>query len=174
MASAKQYVAYEAGIQPTLELIPPMVDEFSVYGTMDAVERARTWALANHFLLIRGVPACAHGLYMMSCPMARCSGYGWYDHVNLWCSAEGPPEPFLLAAPYDNEIRQSAFDYAEAHGLNIWDKEHLNAFGEGLNWYGEHTIPIRMAITEDAVWPIEPRIVWLREVCPFEWPDWED
>ena len=157
-----------------LRLIPPLAEEFLVYGGKDTVERARRWALKGRYVLADGVPACAHGLYLMaSCPgLNTCSrtSFPQLDHVNLWvpapCSVTGEG-PFLLFHPYSSQISDDTRVYAEAHGLNI------GSFPEfGDDWYGHGTIPIRLTVPDNwPVWPIEAKTAVLFSTQPIAWPE---
>lgn len=77
-------------LMPSLELVPPMSDDFGVYGGVDTNERARNWAIMHHYLLVRGaVPACAHGFYLMNCPNTGACIPG-ADHTEMWVPDSGP------------------------------------------------------------------------------------
>lgn len=155
-----------------LRLIPPLAEEFEVYGGDGTVERARDWALDGRYVLAVGVPGCAHGLYLMaSCPGSTCcrNNFSQLDHVNLWIPA---PEhartqrPFLLSHPYADEIRDSTRLYAAAHGL---DMESYPEFGD--DWYGHGTVPIRLTIPRDGpLWPVEAKAAVLFRTQPVAWP----
>src|ERR1700722_12372250 len=90
-----------------LVLIPPLAEEFSVHGGASTTARARTWALNGRCLLAEGVPACAHGLYLLaSCPgPGTCrTNFRQLDHANVWVPSPGQEDtqrPFLLSHPYD-------------------------------------------------------------------------
>src|SRR6266516_6508304 len=107
-----------------LKLIPPLAAEFWLYGGEDTVERARRWALDGHCVLAEGIPACAHGLYLMaSCPgPSGCRNhFPQLDHARIWIPA--PPgvdrRPFILSHPYSSEIEAATQAYADAHGLDV-------------------------------------------------------
>lgn len=155
-----------------LQLVPPLAEEFQVYGGKDTVERARKWALDGHYLLATGVPACAHGLYLLaSCPDNSCcrNHFRQLDHVNIWIPAGSvfSQRPFLLAHPYASEISDDTRRYAEAHGLGVMSYPE---FGDG--WYGHGTIPIRLSLPQNwPVWPIEEKAAVLLDTQPVAWPD---
>ena len=164
----EQYDATTRVIRPEVELIPPLSDSFAVYGGEGTTERARQWALDNRYLLVSGVDACAHGLYLMSCPCTgACNNTGWADHINLWIGAGfGRPEPFLLSAPYADEVPPEVYPYAFAHGLEV------EADVPGDDWYGHGTLPIRLMTGEaNVVWPIELVATLLTATQPINWPD---
>lgn len=162
-------------IRPVLKLIPPISDEFTV-GCGDDIEvRARSWALKLHVLLVKGVPACAHGLYLMDmCPTgSNCCGA--FDHTTLWMPDRGPgsrlaanpPErPFLLTQPYMKAIPPSATTYARAHGLRVSSWPKLDG------WYGHGTLPIRFSLPENwPMWPIEREAEAMFSARPVLWPE---
>ncbi len=161
----KQSVMKET--KPSLKLIPPLSEEFSVYGNKDVVERARAWALKYHYVLAKGVPICAHGFYMMDmCPgVGVCHRFEQLDHVNMWVNvSENGARPFLLSHPYSKEVDAPTKFYASAHGLVI--DSH-----EDDGWYGQGTIPIRMELASGwPVWPIEAAVHTLLVTQPLEWP----
>lgn len=155
--------------RPRFELIPPHSDEFRVYGGDDVVERARAWALANRYLLARGVPACAHGFYMLSmCPHRdTCLQFEQFDHVSLWVpdSISQRNPPFLLSHPYADEIGDDTRFYAKAHGLVI------DRFSDD-NWYGTGTIPIRLSLPQNwPTWPLENAAMIMLTTQPVAWPE---
>lgn len=148
-----------------LKLIPPLAEEFTLYGGDDTVERAREWALGNRYLLADGIPPCAHGLYLMR----RCPGEArsrscraWFrqlDHARIWVpamrsqSSDGETHllrPFLLAHPYSKGVAAETRTYAEAHGLEAGTLP-------GDDWYGSGALPIRLTIQSAQWWPIEAR-----------------
>ena len=155
-----------------LSLIPPLAEEFEVYGGKETTERARTWALRHHYLLASGVPICAHGLYLLpSCPgLNTCrNNFSQLDHADLWVPADSSDgeRPFILSHPYAKSISAETVAYGNAHGLVI--KRHP-AFGDG--WYGHGSIPIRMTVTENwPVWPIEAKAAVLLATQPVAWPE---
>lgn len=157
--------------QPKFELITPGSNEFAVYGDVHTVRRAREWAVANHYLLARGVPACAHGLYMMSsCPNSTCRSFRQLDHINLWVSDPISGGPFLLAHPYVNRIDDDYKLYARAHGLDLLSVDNAKALGD--DWYGEGTIPIRLSPAKCwPVWPIEAAAAAMMAMQPYTWSD---
>jgi len=170
-----QLLATTRAIRPVVELIPPLSDEFVVYGGADTIERARRWALDNRYLLVGGVPPCAHGLYLMSCPAGgACMDRGWADHINLWISIYDRPTPFLLSAPYGYEAPSEAdlrrtrefHQYAKAHGLCVdvdYDRD---------DWYGRGTLPIRLTVrNQSVVWPLEELAAILLATQPVGWSD---
>lgn len=165
-------------VRPVLELIPPMSPEFSVYGGSEIVERARKWALYGRYLLARGVPACAHGLYMMdTCPNGAVRCCDAFDHTDLWVPdrsaglrADGngltrePGRPFLLTSPHILDL-PALQSYAQAHGLQIGD------YGELDGWYGYGTHPIRLELPLSwPMWPIEREAEPLFSASPVSWP----
>jgi len=170
-AAVQQWMAKQD--RDDLRLIPPLAEEFEVYGGTEIVERARRWALSGRYVLAEGVPACAHGLYLLaSCPgLSTCRNhFRQLDHVSLWVPAPGSGEqrrPFLLSHPYSSEISDDTRRYAEAHGLDI------GSFPEfGDDWYGHRTIPIRLTIPENwPVWPIEAKAAVLFSTQPVAWPE---
>lgn len=157
-----------------LRLIPPLAEEFEVYGGKETVERARKWALDGRYVLAEGIPKCAHGLYLMaSCPGLSCcrNNFRQLDHVNLWIPAPGRDmqRPFLLFHPYSSDIYTDTQRYAEAHGLSARSYREL---GDG--WYGQNTIPIRLTIPENwPIWPIEAKAAVLFSTQPVAWPEGE-
>ncbi len=174
------YVAASSSLRRDLQLIPPFTSEFTVYGGTDTVQRAREWATEHRYLLAKGVPACAHGLYLMGCPgrSDACHNSTWADHGNLWVPdlpARNPSSPswtyeppFLLFAPYADKIADDCFLYAAAHGLD--------ASSQGLRdgWYGAGSLPIRLTVPDDQqMWPIEREVAVLLSSWPVKW-DWDD
>jgi hypothetical protein len=155
-----------------LRLIPPLSDEFQVYGGTETVERARAWALDGHYLLAEGIPKCAHGLYLMaSCPHSSCcrNNFRQLDHVNIWVPARDlfAGRPFLLFHPYASAISEDTRRYAEAHGLDI---DSHPEFGD--DWYGHRTTPIRLTVpAQYPIWPIEAKSAVLLGTQPVAWPD---
>lgn len=158
-----------------LRLIPPLAEEFALYGGPDTVERAREWALERRYLLAEGIPACAHGLYLMAgCPgLSSCrNNFRQFDHVQIWVPASQffSERPFILAHPYDSRVSAATESYALAHGLRLGISPE---FGDG--WYGSGTIPIRMTIpAEYPVWPIEAKAAVLLGTQPVAWPEGEE
>lgn len=159
-----------------LELVPPLADGFGVYrGT----ERARQWALWHRYYLARGVPPCAHAMYLLnSCPALNgaCGpvfeGAG-LDHTTVWVPADRPWEPFILTQPYQHEIPASLRDYAGAHGLAVSVNWEL---GDG--WHDDpgdrSALPIRLSVTdaECTSWPLGTRAVVLAAAnAATKWPD---
>lgn len=155
--------------RPLLEFIPPLSKDFVVYGGPDTVERARAWAVENRVLLVRGLPNCAHGFYMMaSCPRgSACHDMvHQFDHVNLWIHSE-LGQPFLLFHPYSEKVDEATEMYARAHGLDITSYDF-----DG--WYHERTIPIRMSVPSGwPVWPLEAAAHTMLITQPVSWPDEE-
>jgi hypothetical protein len=155
-----------------LRLIPPLAEEFLVYGGKETVERARRWALNGRYVLAGGIPSCAHGLYLMpSCPgLATCRNhFRQLDHVNLWIPAPGRDmqRPFLLFHPYADKISEDTRRYTQAHGLDTGSFPQL-----GDDWYGSGTIPIRLTIPENwPLWPIEAKAAVLFSTQPIAWPE---
>jgi len=156
-------------VRPEVELIPPLSDQFWVYGGDDVIDRARRWALASRALLVRGVPACAHGTYLMPCP-AACERFSWSDHSNLWVEPgiDSEPRPFILAHPYADAVPEDAEPYALAHGLRVesrsWD-----------DWYHDGALPIRFHQgSANVVWPLEALCTLLLATQPVTWPEEED
>jgi hypothetical protein len=194
------YVASLEGIRPDLKLVPPFSSEFSVYGGQETTDRARAWATDWHYLLARGVPACAHGLYLMPCPGRSCVDIGeWADHGNLWVPDlpvardnvqewaheqlrdkpgdepqpsglfRGFQRPFLLFAPYADEISDECRAYAKAHGLFVSSQPWT-----GDDWYGHGSLPIRLSIMDGyPMWPIEREVAVALTAWPIRW-DWEE
>jgi hypothetical protein len=154
-----------------LRLIPPLAEEFTLYGGTDTVERARKWALDDHLLLADGIPACAHGLYLMaSCPKGTCaSHFRQLDHGRIWVPAREMNRPFLLCHPYASEIRAETKHYAQAHGLDIIPGSDRD------NWYGSGALAIVMTLPDNwPVWPIENKTAILFTTQPVAWPDDDD
>lgn len=156
-----------------LRLIPPLAEEFEVYGGKETVERARRWALDGRYVLADGVSSCAHGLYLLaSCPgLGTCRNhFRQLDHVSVWAPAPADDEhrrPFLLFHPYASEISEDTRRYAEAHGLDIGSFPEL-----GDAWYGHDTVPIRLTIPQNwPVWPIEAKAAVLFSTQPVAWPE---
>lgn len=162
MTYKKQYTLTEC--RPKLEIIPPASEDFNVYGGGDVIERARTWAMRNRYLLVKGVPKCAHGIYMMHmCPSPGCGVFEQLDHVNLWVTELG--RPFLLSHPYSKEIEGSTKMYAAAHGL------HISSNVED-GWYSDKALPIRMDVPSSwPVWPIEVVAHSMLAVEPVCWEE---
>lgn len=134
-------------------------------------ERARAWALDQRHLLADGLPACAHGLYLMtSCPgLAGCRGrFKQLDHARIWVPATpADGRPFVLSHPYSSEISDETAAYADAHGLAA---PSYPQFGDG--WYGNGTLPIRFTLPEDwPLWPIEAAAAILLSTQPVAWPE---
>lgn len=164
-------------VSPKLILIPPLHEDFNVYGGEDTVKRARRWALERKYMLVHGVPACAHGLYLMaSCPLRAGVGSTCQikalDHVNLWMPYELGPgnNVFLLSAPYMNDIDDELVAYANAHGLEVNSGDHLS---DADGWYsGGSALPIRLTIPNDwPIWPIETEAVVVLHTQPLWWPE---
>jgi hypothetical protein len=158
-----------ADFDPCLKLIPPLADEF---GSGERAERMRQWALWHRYLRAEGVPACAHGLYLMNaCPadsvLDGCAGAG-FDHTTVWVPADRPYEPFILTQPYVDEVPASLAAYAGAHGLAVSASPRL---GDG--WHHHNVLPIRLTAgdTGHASWPIGTRAVVLTAAFPMDWPD---
>jgi hypothetical protein len=162
-------------VRGELRLIPPLAEEFTVYGNAETVERARRWALGWHYLLAQGVPPCAHGLYLMdSCPGHACWDLPDLDHVNLWVPGEiGDPirgRPFLLAHPYADEIGPETRAYAAAHGLHVEASDDDVDDPSRDNWYGGRTLPIRLAVWSSwPLWPIEAEAAAILTAYPQAW-----
>lgn len=167
-------------IRPSFELIPPTSPEFTVYGCPDTVERARTWALQGRYLLARGLPACAHGMYLMGmCPTRTGPCCEAFDHTNLWIPdrspgarsvtgdglTDPPQRPFLLTHPYHKEIPAPVHDYARAHGLQV------SSWPAPDGWYGRGTVPIRLSLPDSwPMWPIEREADAMASASPVIWP----
>src|SRR5215469_10080108 len=122
-----------------LALIPPLAEEFSLNGDSGATERARAWALNFRFLLAEGVPACAHGLYLLgSCPGGTCrTNFPQLDHANVWVpwlGEDGTQRPFLLCHPYSTSIASQTVAYGRAHGLDI------SIYPRPDGWYGHGAV----------------------------------
>lgn len=174
-----------------LTLIPPLADpahdvtgvepiEFWVYGGQDTVDRARQWALGHRYLLADGIDACAHGLYMLSCPGNVClNGDFGFDHTRIWVPADTAQErPFILTQPYVNEVPGRLRVYAEAHGLELsagmFGDEQLHEEWDGWdNWYSPgRALPIRLTIPGNwPMWPVEEQAVLLLHTQPVRWPE---
>jgi len=158
-----------------LQLIPPLAEEFTLYGGKETVERARAWALDHRYLLTDGIPKCAHGLYLLdSCPHGACrSHFPQLDHASVWVPAEptAAERPFLLSHPYSKEIAAATRTYGDAHGLIVSSDPW-----RGDDWYGHGAIPIRFAIpVHYPFWPIEGESLILLSTQPVAWPgDKED
>lgn len=158
----------------SLVLIPPLAEEFSLYGGPDTTERARKWALDHRYLLAEGIPACAHGLYLLaSCPrLSSCrNNFRQLDHASVWVPANGDDEytsrPFLLSHPYAKTIDEDTRVYGKAHGLVI---ASYPEFGD--DWYGHSSLPVRMSLPpEYPVWPIEATAAILLATQPVAWPE---
>jgi len=164
---------------PRLKLIPPLAPEFTVYGDEDTIERAREWALDGHFLLAEGVPACAHGFYMLrACPLigSDCGGVqGWMDHTHLWVPANDQgfehvfDRPFLLTAPYgtDDTIPAAAYAYGQAHGLEVFSVPMSDG------WYAPGAaLPIRLTAHDlGQLFPLEREVAEILRAWPVEWPE---
>ena len=169
-AAVQQWTARQD--RDDMRLVPPLAEEFLVYGGKDTVKRARAWALDQRCVLAGGIPPCAHGLYLMaSCPgMGTCRNhFRQLDHVNLWVPAPGSfsERPFLLFHPYSAQIDDDTRRYAEAHGLNVGTYPEF-----GDDWYGHGTIPIRLTVMESwPVWPIEAKAAVLFSTQSVKWPD---
>lgn len=164
----EQYTATTAMIYPPVRLIPPLSDDFAVYGGEETVERAREWALRYHYLLTDGLPNCAHGFYGMSmCPAVGC-GPDDFDHVNMWVPAtHRDGAPFLLSHSYLDGPIPALAGYADAHALRVdvnWPDDR---------WYGHGTSSIRLTLqgTDYALWPIETYRMTLLATQPVRWPD---
>ena len=159
-----------------LRLIPPLADEFDVYGGDATVTRARKWALQHKYLLVDGVSKCAHGLYGLSmCPGDTCRSQHFqdFDHVNLWVPYPDPygrvtDRPFILMHPYTKQVNESTRWYAKSHGLTL---HHLDID----RWYSNDsvsTLPIRLVVAESwPVWPIEIETAALVATQPVDWGD---
>lgn len=167
-----QMAASDAAVAPAVSLVPPGSPDFNVYGTQGTIDRARIWAASNRVQLVRGVPACPHGLYAMAgCPGTLCTREAGLDHVELWWRAPGtfgrqePPELFLLAHPYDADpIPRAAHVLADAHGLTVECRELFDG------WYGCGTSPLRFAPADRTImWPLEARLIVLSTVLPVAW-----
>ena len=154
-------------IRAQLKLIPPLADEFSLYGGGETVKRAQQWALDKHYLLAAGVATCAHGLYLMDiCPtgLKCCPGF---DHTQIWIPDNMEEErPFILTHPYHSEVDESFYAYASAHGLRVSSDHPTDG------WYGTGSLPIRLTIPESwPFWPIEAEAGALLRALPVRWPD---
>jgi hypothetical protein len=157
-----------------LRLIPPLAEEFSVSGGPAVLDRARFWALDRHYLLADGVPACAHGLYLIaSCPgPGTCRmNFPQLDRARVWVPATTEDaRPFILMHPYSTEIAPETLTYGQAHGLTVTADLY-----SGDDWYGFSTMPIRMSLPQSwPLWPIEAASVVLLSTMPVRWPDEEE
>ena len=151
------------------ELIPPNSDKFRVYGDDQVVERARAWALDRHYLLVDGLPVCAHGFHLMQlCPEDGCQNkFEQLDHARLWVPDPVRDRPFLLAHPYADELDEKTELYAMAHGL------YLETYPED-GWYGSGTIPVRLSLPSGwPVWSIERAAIVMLATQPVVWPEVE-
>ena len=170
---ARQVIAHGQRAPETLTLKPPLAEGFAVYGGIDTVARARSWALGNRYLLCEGVAGCAHGLYLMDgCP-GDCREVAELDHVNLWVpsligEAEGQ-RAFLLYHPYVDHMEDGARAYAQAHGLET----EINHPGD--IWYGHGTLAVRMKIPDPGdLWPLERDAHALLEGVVLFWSEEEE
>lgn len=177
MTDSRQFLIKAHGVFESLELIPPLAEEFTVYGQADTIEQARTWALHFRYLLVQGLAACAHGLYgMTTCPgHCRDAAGGGLDHSNLWVpdtsEAGGNHAPFLLSHPYlssvapNTQIVDETRHYAESHGLRV------DSLTEIDSWYGHDSTPIRMSVPDGwPLWPLERMSVLAQYTQPVTWP----
>lgn len=151
-----------------IELIPPTAEEFSVYGSAKTIAAAKRWAIRGHYMLVRGVAPCAHGLLgLRNCP-AKCTRIEDFDHTEVWVNLEEwRPKAFVLSAPYPHTNTPSATlrSYAEHHGLRI---DHFPTDG----WYGYGTIPIRLTLQEhNYLGALEEMLVLLNHCVPTKWPE---
>jgi hypothetical protein len=161
-----------------LTLIPPLADEFTVYGGAETTERARQWALGQRYLLAGGVPACAHGLYLLACcpDLATCrNNFRQLDHADIWVPAnlgEDFGRPFLLSHSYSyaDAVDDETRTYGKAHGLVV---ASYPEFGD--DWYGYGSLPIRMTVPQEyPIWPIEAKAAILLATQPVAWPEEDD
>ena len=151
-----------------IEIIPPNDDDFAVYGMDETVEAARDWALKHHYVLVKGVEACAHGLLGLNYCPASCRRIRDFDHANVWARVDGgrTPHAFVLAAPYSDGPSPELREYAKYHGLyiesNPWD-----------GWYGHGSTPIKLSFEQSRVSmnPLEESLVLLGAIAPSRWPD---
>ncbi len=153
-------------LEPPVRMIPPLDPDFlkEIYGSPDALVRARFWALQNQYVLVDGPPPCAHGLYLMRCPLMHCESAG-FDHTTIWMPAAEPYHPFLLTQPY-HEQPEALTDYAEHHGLQL---ESCPSDG----WYGYRSTPYRLSPPSGiwTAWALGTRLQVMLSAYPFSWPD---
>lgn len=153
------------GVNTNLRLIPPLAEEFIVYGGDDTVERARKWALDNQYLLADGASACAHGLYGFSVDCLCHQLFRQLDHANVWVPADlSWGHPFVLSHPYADGLDAETKTYARAHSLSAESE-----FGD--DWYGHGTVPIRLTPVSGRLLPLEEQAIVLLKVSPVEWPE---
>ena len=150
---------------PSMRIIPPLHEDFSVYGDAGARKRAREWAYANRYAVVSGLPKCAHAFYMMHCP-ARCA-LRVFDHVDLWIDCGGKyAKPFLLAHPYMDTPHQDKdlLEYARIHGLTV------SRGSAHDHWYNAKTPPVRVSPRSETVpFPIELSLPTVLTLSPIRW-----
>lgn len=147
----------------------PFGGDFEVHRDGEVDSRARSWALANGYARIEGVPACAHGLHgYTTCALDPCRNYEsrWLEHASVWCAPGPRAIPFVLSHPFLRDIPDEAKAYAYAHGLTIesWDTDR---------WYTRNTTPIRLTPAGINFWssPLEDSLVRILEDHPrIAWP----
>ncbi|MDR7277585.1 hypothetical protein [Catenuloplanes atrovinosus] len=164
----RQDAADSSMLGSRFSLVPPLAEEFSVYGTSDVAARARQWALEHQLLLFKGnAGRCVHGLYRMdSCAAPSACRGARMDHTQIWVQHNGRGA-FLLTQPYVDEVPETLETYARAHGLQM-------ASYPFDGWYGHSTMPIRLTIPSNwPLWPIERDAVILLHTQPITWPDAE-
>lgn len=158
---------------PTMRIVPPLHEDFSVYGNADVNRRAREWAYVNRIALVRNLPACVHGFYMMRCP-GRCSSLGALDHAELWVDCDSVSlnrpdkiaKPFLLSHPYVKAPHRDPelVAYAQAHGVDI-EEGHFHD-----HWYGPTAPPVRLTSHSVHVpFPLEVALPSVLTLSPIRW-----
>lgn len=170
---ARDVIAHGQQPPETLRLIPPLSENFGVYGTTDTTARARSWALRNRYLLCGGIAQCAHGLYLMTeCP-GSCRDAALLDHVNVWVPTEigeaTRERAFILYHPYLKQLEERTYTYAKAHGFDVEQDR------SGDDWYGSGALAVRLTIPSSSVlWPLEQDALGLLENTWFLWNEEEE
>lgn len=165
MKIERPLVATMAEWIPMMRIVPPRHKEFNVYGNAAIQKRAAVWAYNFRYALVRNLPACAHGFYMMRCP-GRCSSLRALDHAEMWIDCSGRfPKPFLLAHPYMKEPEQDSelLAYATAHGIHVergYDQDH---------WYMPTAPPVRLRLGDNGPFPIEVTLPPVLTLSPIQW-----
>jgi hypothetical protein len=160
-------------VAPSLRLVPPLHESFTVPGTAETVDRARKWALHNEVLKAENVSPCAHGLYLFSMCPGPSSCCPTLDHTSVWVpnrSKGGDPgRPFLLTMPYTGDEAVAELGaYARAHGLDL---DHA----DDDNWYGWGTAAYRMTIPPSwPAWPIDIQASTIMSMLPTRWPEGDE
>jgi hypothetical protein len=164
----EQHTADSSMLGSRFRLVPPLSDDFTVYGTPDVVGRARQWALDHQLLLFKGTAdSCVHGLYRMDmCAAPDACQKAGLDHTQIWVEHDAR-SAFLLTQPYVDEVPQTLTTYAWAHGLQV-------ASYPFDGWYGHSTMPIRLTLPNNwPLWPIERDAAVVLHTQPIRWPDSE-